>query len=162
MKSLSKSKLLAFRQCPRRLWLEVYRPDIREDSSATLASFAAGHSVGEVARCLYDPKRKGIVFDPGQQRHADILSQSMHLLDSRNPLFEAGFSANGALAYADVMLLVKRSGRKMWRMVEVKSSTSVYDYRSRVCRIHQYSVSNSSSVWVSRPKKNNQSVISSA
>jgi len=28
---LSKSKLLAFRQCPRRLWLEVHRPDLSYD-----------------------------------------------------------------------------------------------------------------------------------
>ena len=38
MRVLSKSKLLAFRQCPKRLWLEVHRPDLREDSSATQAS----------------------------------------------------------------------------------------------------------------------------
>ncbi len=128
MKFLSKSKLLAFRQCPRRLWLEIHRPELREDSPATLASFGAGHAVGEVARRLYDPKGKGLVFDPGTQRHADILAQSMTLLAGRAPIFEAGFSAKGALAYADVMLPIKRSGRRMWRMVEIKSSTSVHDY----------------------------------
>jgi hypothetical protein len=128
MKNLSKSKLLAFRQCPRRLWLEIHRPDLREDSPATQAGFGAGHAVGEVARRLYDPKGKGLVFDPGTQRHADILAQSMTLLAGRNPIFEAGFSAKGALAYADVMLPIKRGGQRMWRMVEVKSSTSVYDY----------------------------------
>ena len=41
-KILSKSKLLAFRQCPKRLWLEVHRPDLREDSSATESSFDVG------------------------------------------------------------------------------------------------------------------------
>ena len=30
MRTLSKSKLLAFRQCPKRLWLEVHRPELRE------------------------------------------------------------------------------------------------------------------------------------
>jgi hypothetical protein len=138
MKNLSKSKLLAFRQCPRRLWLEIHRPDLREDSSATLASFAAGHTVGEVARHLYDPKEKGIVFNPGIQRHTDILAQSMTLLDSRNPIFEAGFAAHGALAYADVMLPVKRGGKRMWRMVEVKSSTSVHDYHRDDVSIQSY------------------------
>lgn len=42
MRTLSKSKLLAFRQCPRRLWLEVHRPELRSDSTATQASFAVG------------------------------------------------------------------------------------------------------------------------
>ena len=58
LRVLSKSKLLAFRQCPKRLWLEVHRPDLREDSSATQASFTVGHQVGDIARQVYDPKGK--------------------------------------------------------------------------------------------------------
>jgi hypothetical protein len=64
LRVLSKSKLLAYRQCPKRLWLEVHRPDLREDSSATQASFAVGHQVGDIARQLYDPKGKGVLIDP--------------------------------------------------------------------------------------------------
>ena len=30
MRTLSKSKLLAFRQCPKRLWLEVHQPQLRD------------------------------------------------------------------------------------------------------------------------------------
>jgi len=52
MRILSKSKLLAFRQCPKRLWLEIHRPELREDSAASQASFATGHLVGEIARRL--------------------------------------------------------------------------------------------------------------
>lgn len=59
MRTLSKSKLMAYRQCPKRLWLEVHRPDLREDSAATQASFAVGHQVGDIAQRLYDPKGKG-------------------------------------------------------------------------------------------------------
>ena len=29
MRTLSKSKLLAFRQCPKRLWLEVHQPQLQ-------------------------------------------------------------------------------------------------------------------------------------
>ena len=60
---LSKSKLIAFRQCPKRLWLEVHHPDLREDSAGTLASFRVGHQVGDVARRSYDPEGKGAVID---------------------------------------------------------------------------------------------------
>ena len=42
MRPLSKSRLLAYRQCPKRLWLEVYRPECREDSAATQACFSVG------------------------------------------------------------------------------------------------------------------------
>jgi hypothetical protein len=39
MRALSKSKLMAFRQCPKRLWLEVHHPELREDSAATQKEF---------------------------------------------------------------------------------------------------------------------------
>jgi hypothetical protein len=42
MRLLSKSKLTAFRQCPKRLWLEVHHPELRVDSAGTLASFQVG------------------------------------------------------------------------------------------------------------------------
>src|SRR5258705_36137 len=66
MPSFSKSKLMACLQCPKRFWLEVHCPELREDSAASQAAFAAGRSVGEVARKLYDPKGLGIFIDVGQ------------------------------------------------------------------------------------------------
>ena len=42
MRTFSKSKLLALRQCPKRMWLEIHRPDLREESAATQASFQIG------------------------------------------------------------------------------------------------------------------------
>lgn len=62
MRVLSKSKLLAFRQCPKRLWLEIHQPERRKDSGASLASYATGHQVGDIARRLYNP------FEQGQLR----------------------------------------------------------------------------------------------
>ena len=38
---LSKSKIIAGRQCERRIWLEVNRPDLREFSDAQTARLAA-------------------------------------------------------------------------------------------------------------------------
>lgn len=43
MLTLSKSKLLAYRQCPKRLWLEIHRKDLRLDTAATAATFRIGH-----------------------------------------------------------------------------------------------------------------------
>lgn len=128
MRTLSKSKLLAFRQCPKRLWLEIHRPKLRDDSAATKASFAIGHQVGDLAHKLYDPKGKGVVVDPQSEGFDAAFARTQKLLQSAQPIFEAGFCAEGALAFADVMLPVKRGGKRTWRMVEVKSSTSVKDY----------------------------------
>ncbi|MBI5768312.1 MAG: DUF2779 domain-containing protein [Verrucomicrobia bacterium] len=129
MRLLSKSRLIAFRQCPKRLWLEVHRPDLREDSIATLASFHVGHQVGDIARRIYDPKGKGTVIDVKAEGYDGAIARTEKLLaHSRQPIFEAGFRAAGGLAFADVMLPEDDAGGRAWRMVEVKSSTSVKDY----------------------------------
>lgn len=132
MRTLSKSKLIAFRQCPKRLWLEVHSPTLRADSAATQASFASGHAIGDIARALYDPYGRGALIDVAGEGFDAALKRSQTLLDhTAQPVFEAGFRAAGAIAFADVMLPCKgRSGRgRQWRMVEVKSSTSVKDYQ---------------------------------
>ena len=122
MRTLSKSKLLAYRQCPKRLWLEVHRPKLREDSATTQASLAVGHQVGDIARRLYDLKGNGVLIDPQADGFDAALARTQELLQSAQLIFEAGFRAEGALALADVMLPVRKGGNLAWRMVEVKSS----------------------------------------
>ena len=129
MRNLSKSKLLAFRRCPKRLWLEVHQPELKEDSADTQARFQIGHQVGDIARRIYDPEGKGALIDVQTEGFAGAFARTTKLMsDSRRPVFEAGFQANGALAFADVMLPELDSGQPVWRMVEVKSSASVKDY----------------------------------
>lgn len=138
MRMLSKSKLLAFRQCPRRLWLEVHRPTLRDDSAATQASFSIGHQVGDIARQLYDPKGKGVLLSPFVEGFDVAFERTKELLCSPQPIFEAGFHTEGALAFADVMLPVKKGGKLAWRMVEVKSSTLVKDYHCDDAAVQSY------------------------
>lgn len=128
MRTLSKSKILAYRQCPKRLWLEVHNPGLREDSAPTQTSFAAGHEVGDIARQLYDPHAQGVLIDPNEGGFEAALDKTQVLLQSAQPIFEATFRAGGALTLADVMLPVKNEGKLTWRMIEVKSSTSVKDH----------------------------------
>ena len=129
MQHFSKSKLLAFRQCPKRFWLEVHRPDIREDSDATQSKFLIGYQVGEIAQKLYDPYGNGALINANEEGYDEAFARSEELLtDSPYPVFEAGFKANGALAFADVMLPELDNGQMAWKMIEVKSSTTVKDY----------------------------------
>lgn len=135
---LSKSKLIAWRQCPKRLWLEVHKPEAREDSAGVTASFSAGNEVGEVARRIYDPQGHGTTLDPSQLGIAGLISQTQALLPDRRPLFEAGFRTSGtsaALSLADVLL---PDGHDSWHMVEVKSSTGVKDYHIEDAAIQFY------------------------
>lgn len=128
MQNLSKSKLLAFRQCPKRLWLEVYLPNVREDTSVAEAGFQMGREVGEIARQLYDPDGLGKLVYADVGGLGPALARSTALLDSSTPIFKAGFAAEGALAFADIMLPVSKESKRSWRIVQVKSSTSVKDH----------------------------------
>jgi len=128
MPPLSKSKLLAFRQCPKRLWLEIHRPDLREDDPASKVAFQVGHQVGEIARQLYDPAGRGVLIEAGRKKFKQALARTTELLAGSLPIFEAGFATKDALAFADILLPARKAGRRAWRMIEVKSSTSVKDY----------------------------------
>lgn len=128
MRNFSKSKLLALRQCSKRLWLEIHRPDLREDSDATQVSFQIGHQVGDIAQRIYDPEGQGALIDVNSEGFPRAFARTTELLGTTQPIFEAGFCAGGALAFADVMLPDQVDGKPVWRMVEVKSSTRVKDY----------------------------------
>jgi hypothetical protein len=132
MRTLSKSKLIAFRQCPKRLWLEVHRPELRVDSPSTQAAFATGHTVGAIARELYDAAGTGTELDLKSLGVPELLDKTRELLAQRKPIFEAGFSVvtgkdQAALALADALLPDTHGDG--WRMVEVKSTTKVKDYQ---------------------------------
>lgn len=138
MRNLSKSKLIAYRQCPKRVWLEVHRPELREDSDATQASFTVGNAVGDIAHQLYDPNRTGVLLDAHRDGFELTFQRSLELLATEQPIFEAGYVANGALAFADVMLPDILEDKRSWRMVEVKSSTHVKDYHRDDVAVQSY------------------------
>lgn len=121
MHGLSKSKLLAYRQCPKRLWLEAHRPELAETGDDDGLRQSAGLQVGEVARGLHGD---GILIE-GQTLRA-CLAQTRKVLDNtqRRPLFEATFEHDGVLVRAD-LLLPARGGH---RMIEVKASSEVKDH----------------------------------
>ncbi len=112
---------MAWRQCPKRLWLEVNRPELVVYPPATQRRFAQGHEVGEVARALHPG---GVLIEPPTLGRA--LRDTARLLGRRGDLtlFEATFSHGGVLVRAD--LLFREGG--VARMVEVKSATEVKPY----------------------------------
>ena len=117
---LSKSRLTAFRQCPKRLWLEVHRADLKEESPEVQARYAVGHRVGEIAQHDYPD---GVLIAPGNNL-AQALADTPPALQQGRPLFEATFEHAGLLVRAD-LLLPSGAG---WHMAEVKSTAGAKDY----------------------------------
>jgi Domain of unknown function(DUF2779) len=136
MTTLSKSRLLAHRQCPKRLWLQVNEPELLANSSSTQASYAAGNRLGAIAQQIFDPNEIGQTFDVVADGVQSVMAQTQEAIDEtgdelkyRPPLFEAGFEAAGARAFVDVLLPVLGPAElpPRWAIVEVKSATSVKD-----------------------------------
>lgn len=120
-KGLSKSRLIAWRQCPKRLWLAQYRPELAAESAATTRIMSLGTEVGEVARELHP----GGILVEGEDLGV-ALQETRRLLQEApaKPLFEATFEHQGVLVRVD-LLLPEADG---YRLVEVKSSTGVKEY----------------------------------
>ena len=138
MRQLSKSKLIAFRQCPKRLWLELHKPELKDDSGAEMV-FQIGHQVGELAQSIFDPQESGTNVDPNLIGWEDSAAQTQALLAAGDgPVFEALIRIPGALALADVMRPTRDFGNLQWEMIEVKSSTSVHDYHRDDVAIQTY------------------------
>ena len=139
MRNLSKSKLIAYRQCPKRLWLEIHAPELREDSATARMNFMIGYAVGDIAQQLYDPNENRQIIDAQAEGYPQAFARTQALLTANRPIFEAGFCAEGGMAFADVML---PNADGSWRMVEVKSSTSVKDYHKDDIAIQSYIAKN--------------------
>ena len=113
---LSKSKLMAFRQCPRRLWLSVHRPDCVPADDTNEAVLATGTDVGIIARQGWPD---GILIAP-EGPLTEALSQTQAALAARKPLFEATVQQDGVLAMCGSTFKaanpVRQVRRKSWRV----------------------------------------------
>ncbi len=129
---LSKSRIVAWKQCPKRLWLQVHRCDLLDVSDVAERSFQIGYEVGEVAQGLFP---EGILMEDGDGLAAALLAtQTAIAAHPDRPLFEATFQHDGVLVRAD-LLVPTPSG---YRMVEVKSSASVKPYHLIDCAIQAW------------------------
>ena len=126
MQNFSKTRLISMLICPRRFWLELYKPDLRKDSQQTNTNYSIGYQVGEIARIIFDPNATGTLIDIEKEGFDNALLKSKLLLKRDLPIFEAGFLGSNIIAFADVMLPIKN--KTAWQMIEVKSSTAIKNY----------------------------------
>lgn len=138
MRRLSKSKIIAFRQCPKRLWLEIHRPDLRDDSASEHV-FAIGNQVGDLAQEIYNIDGTGALIDIHTLGWPEAFAESEKLLTAGDAIiFEAAMQTEGALALADVMLPDRSQPELRWQMIEVKSSSHIKDYHHDDIAVQSY------------------------
>ena len=124
---LSKSKIAAFEHCPKRLWLQVHRREVGQVDEKTLTLFAAGHTVGELARAELP---SGILIDNDYRDVDGALGRTRALLAGgwEFPIFEAAFEREGVVIRADILQPDRWGG---WSLIEVKNSSRFSSYMLR-------------------------------
>lgn len=128
MNNFSKSELLAFRQCPKRLWLQMKQPELLQEAPKERARLQAREKLKEVARKLYDPSHEGEVITIGEDGIKPAMARSKELLDSAAPIFDGVFAGEGVEDSADVLLPTIKVGNRAWRLVHVRTSTIVREH----------------------------------
>ena len=135
-KGLSKSRIMYWVQCPKRLYLSVHNPDLAEPFSGPSIGWGVGF--GETARTLWPT---GILIEHVDNPRQALLetSHALESEDSKNVIFEAAFSHEGVLVRGDVF--TRQTGKS--QLVEVKGSTSVHQHYLTDCAIQAWVIENS-------------------
>lgn len=111
---------MAYRQCPKRLWLQIHRPELGEREAGLGFRLTAGVLVGEVARRVFDLAGQGVLVEAGTLE--ERVAQTGAAMAARRPVFEAALVTEGAQVWVDLLLPEGDTG---WRLVEVKSAASI-------------------------------------
>jgi len=124
---LSKSKFLSGLQCHKRLYLEIYQPELATDpDDTTQAILDMGTEIGAVARQRFPG---GVLVEADRQHAEEALDRTKALLaDPRVPaIFEAAFMFENVFIRVDILerLSMAESGGSVWRLIEVKSASRV-------------------------------------
>lgn len=124
MRILSKSKFVSGVQCQKKLWLELFRPELKPPLDASKEKlFATGHEIGKLAWMKF-PDGKDATPESYSQLSESIVKTKKWLEEGVQTIYEASFSAENAFCMLDIL---HREGDELWA-VEVKNSTQVKNY----------------------------------
>ena len=145
MKGMSKSRYTAFCQCPKNLWLKVYKPEEAAIDGGMEARFAQGNEVGDLAMGLFgDFKEVTAHQEDGSldlQKMIDLTK--LYMDEGVENICEASFSCEGG--YCAVDILRKTPGG--WAIYEVKSS-SFPEFNGQEAKLEKYAPDIAYQKWV--------------
>ena len=118
---ISKSKFVAGVQCLKRLYWQVHEPELAaEPDASAYAIMEQGREVGMLARQLF-PGGVEVVSDGGLDQ-AIRATRELVANPEVPAIFEGTFENGGVLVRVDVL---QRRRDHRWRLIEVKSTTSL-------------------------------------
>ena len=135
---LSKSSYIKGLQCEKHLYLYKYHyKEMDELSEMQKAIFKRGTNVGELAQQLFPGGERAAQGDPPDYEKA-LLKTNELINSGTNVIYEAAFRFNEVLSIADIA--VKEND--VWKIFEVKSSTSISETYLNDAALQYYVISN--------------------
>ena len=118
---ISKSRYTLFRQCPKALWLNTYKPEEAVVSDALQQRFETGNAIGDLAMGLFGDYTEMTTYtQDGRLDLGKMAEETRKCLDAEvEVICEASFFYDGG--YCAVDILKKENGG--YAIYEVKSST---------------------------------------
>ena len=144
-KGLSKSRYTAFCQCPKLLWLKVYKPDEAPEDEGLKARFEQGNVVGDLAMGLFGDYKEAHAEKPdGSLDLGKMVEQTRQWMqEGVENIAEASFALEGH--YCAVDILRKTPGG--WAIYEVKSS-SFPEFEGQEAKLEKYAPDIAYQKWV--------------
>ena len=144
-KGLSKSRYTAFCQCPKLLWLKVYKPDEAPEDEGLKARFEKGNVVGDLAMGLFGDYKEAHAEKPdGSLDLGKMVEQTRQWMEEGiENIAEASFALEGH--YCAVDILWKTPGG--WAIYEVKSS-SFPEFEGQEAKLEKYAPDIAYQKWV--------------
>ncbi len=122
MHALSKSKYTAFRQCPKNLWLKIYKPDVAVEDPSLEARLKQGNEVGDLAMQYFGDFVEVTTYK--DKDHLDLpamVRKTQQCMKSGvENICEASFEYKGNYCAVDILHWDGRG----WAIYEVKSTTA--------------------------------------
>ena len=121
LKNISKSRFIAGLQCEKRLWLELHKRDLmNETTESKQFIFDQGHEIGELAQKLFPG---GVLIDEEYFKTAEAVKSTEKAIQSgASCIYEATAQFGRYLARADILKRV-HDGKNEWDILEVKSGS---------------------------------------
>ncbi len=133
---LSKSLFIRGLQCHKSLYLQKFRPELKEEVTPEKQRlFDSGSNVGLLAQQLFpggvNVPYEGLSYTEQIERTQSLIEQKV------DTIYEAAFSYQGVFVKCDIL----HRGSEGWAIYEVKSSTSAEEYHLNDVSVQYYVIS---------------------
>ena len=144
-KGLSKSRYTLFCQCPKTLWLRIYKPDEATVDAGVEARFESGNEVGDLAMGLFGPFVEVTVKrEDGSLDLAAMVEKTKEEMErGTDVICEASFTFEKNYCAVDIL----RKTKNGWAIYEVKSS-SFPEFDGQEAKLEKYAPDIACQKWV--------------